>query len=126
MKTARGNQKIPDDVRKAIAEARRNGEMNKSVASRFQVSEGAASVIAKSFGVPPALRWSEVVDYASHNPTHGDERIAAVFGIEAGQVHTILTQHWKSRGASVLGRAAASAGLSLADIRNLVSQRGAA
>ena len=120
--------RIPDDTRRGVAAARRNGELIKTVAHRFGISESMVVAISRSYGISRVPKWRQIVDYAVAHPNKMPDQIAAQFGSTPHSVEVILSQHGiaRSRGILALGREAHRAGLTISDIRAIAEQRGAA
>lgn len=118
-------ERIPDHIRDAIAEARRNGELIKSVAHRFNVSMSTVTEVTKHYGIARIPKWQQIVDYAVSHPSYGPERIAREFNTTRRSVEVILSEHGLARGLITLGREAQRAGLSVQDIRAIAAQRSA-
>lgn len=116
-------ERTPDHIRDAIAEARRGGELIKSVAHRFGVSETTVVNVAKEYGITRKPKWQRIVDYAAAHPRATEDHIAEKFETTLHAVRVVLSKHGMSRGIFTLGREAHRAGLTVADIRALAAQR---
>lgn len=119
-------ERIPDHIRDAIAEARRNGELIKVVAHRFGVSMSTVVAICDHHGVKRVPKWRQIVDYAAAHKAASPDAIAERFDTTRRSVEVILSEHGMARGLITLGREAHRAGLSIQDIRAIAQQRGGA